>query len=352
MEYRLPKLSADSDGDLKAAHSRLVRLWGVKPSQLPSSASPPSDLIPLLTATWTEAVYFISKVHLESETKTSPWHPIGVKRFPHSDAPVHLYQRVVSTPELVRVCEEHKINDTEERDLHPEVWALRRSIHQNTAATGTANWREWVRCFKDNHAKAEKDFTPTVLSTCLMKKWKCKDIKVQLAGRTWVDWTMKWEESVHKLPFPLSKRVFPVLQVTAMTDNKQEFMVVQIAVKDYDATPRNGGAVLGAYTSVERFRQTDGGVEWIMGTVSDARGFLPRWIQKRAVPAQIAKDVDMFLVWIAEERTRISPTDDDISTPVNDSGADPRATLQVTSAQDTNNGPPRPTVADEKPEGE
>ncbi|KAG8421373.1 hypothetical protein J3458_003258 [Metarhizium acridum] len=352
MEYRLPKLSADSDGDLKAAHSRLVRLWGVKPSQLPSSASPPSDLIPLLTATWTEAVYFISKVHLESETKTSPWHPIGVKRFPHSDAPVHLYQRVVSTPELVRVCEEHKINDTEERDLHPEVWALRRSIHQNTAATGTANWREWVRCFKDNHAKAEKDFTPTVLSTCLMKKWKCKDIKIQLAGRTWVDWTMKWEESVHKLPFPLSKRVFPVLQVTAMTDNKQEFMVVQIAVKDYDATPRNGGAVLGAYTSVERFRQTDGGVEWIMGTVSDARGFLPRWIQKRAVPAQIAKDVDMFLVWIAEERTRISPTDDDISTPVNDSGADPRATLQVTSAQDTNNGPPRPTVADEKPEGE
>ncbi|EFZ00273.1 DUF3074 domain protein [Metarhizium robertsii] len=351
MEFRLPKLSADSDGDIKADHSRLIRLWGVEPSQLPSSASPPSDLLPLLTATWTEAVYFISKVHLESKTKTSPWHPIGVKRFPNSNAPVHLYQRVVSTPELVRVCEEHKINNTEERDLQPEVWALRRSVHQNTAATGTANWSEWVRCFKDNHAKAEKDFTPTVLNTCLMKKWKCKDIKIQLAGRTWVDWSMKWEESVHKLPFPLSKRVFPVLQVTAMTHNKQEFMVVQIAVKDHDATPRNG-AVLGAYTSVERFRQTDGGVEWIMGTVSDARGLLPRWIQKRAVPAQIAKDVDMFLGWIAEERKRVPATDDDTPTPVTASGADAGTTSQVDSAHDMNNAPPRPTVTDEKPEGE
>ncbi|KHN99881.1 uncharacterized protein MAM_01805 [Metarhizium album ARSEF 1941] len=323
MEYRLPKLSADSDGDLRAALSRMVRLWGVEPSQLPSSSSPSGNLIPLLTATWTEAVYFISNVHPESGTKTSPWRPTGVKTFPNSDAPVHLYNRVVSTPELVRICEEHSITDTEDRDLRPEVWALRRSVHENAAATGTAEWAEWVRCFKDNHAQAERDFTPAVLSTALMKNWKCRDIKLQLAGRTWVDWTMKWEESVHELPFPLRKRVFPVLQVTAMTDDRREFMVVQIAVKDNDATPRNGGAVLGAYTSVERFCQTENGVEWIMATVSDARGVVPGWIQRRAVPAQIAKDVDMFLAWIAEERKRLSGAADGASSSAHDSALAP-----------------------------
>ncbi|OAA49273.1 START-like domain protein [Metarhizium rileyi] len=335
MEYRLPRLSADSDGDLKAAHSRLVRLWGVDPSRLPSSSSPPGDLSPLLTVVWTEAVYFVSKVHLESTKKESPWRPKGVMTFPNSAAPVHLYQRVVSTEELAQVCEEHKLNDVDERDLHPEVWALRRSVHENAAATGTADWKEWIHCFKDRHAETEKEFTPTVLDTRLMKKWRCKDMKIQLAGRIWVKWTMKWEESVHKLPFPLKKRVFPVLQVTAMTQDNQEFMVVQIAVKDEDATARNGGAVLGAYTSVERFRQTESGVEWIMGTVSDARGLVPRWVQRRAVPAQVAKDVDMFLAWMSKERKKTLGTDDNTSTPTSGSRNASRTASRVSSAHDS-----------------
>ncbi|POR36430.1 Uncharacterized protein TPAR_03377, partial [Tolypocladium paradoxum] len=41
-----------------------------------------------------------------------------------------------------------------------------------------------------------------------------------------------------------------------------------------------------------------------MGTASDARGVLPAWVQRMAVPGQIAKDVDMFLGWIAEERKK------------------------------------------------
>lgn len=333
MEIKLPRLSADSDGDLKADFGRLVRRWGVDPLQLPSSSAPVRDIVPLLTAIWIEGVYFVSKVHLEDPAKTSPWRTKGVKIFPHSAAPVQLYERVITTEELARVCEEHRISDATERDLYPETWTLRRSVHEDAAATGTADWSEFVQSFKDNHAETEKEFTATVLETRLMKKWNCKDIRMQVAGRNWVGWTMKWEESVHKLPAPMKKRVFPVLQVTAITEDRREFMVVQIAARDPDATPRNGSAVLGAYTSVERFRQTEHGVEWIMGTVSDARGILPRWIQKRAVPGAIAKDVDMFLAWILAERKRILGTDNDTSTAANDSRAASRVASRVNSAQ-------------------
>jgi hypothetical protein len=113
---------------------------------------------------------------------------------------------------------------------------------------------------------------------------------------------MTWEESIHKFPFPLMKRVFPVLQLTAMTYDKDEFLVVQIAIRDKDAVPRNGRAVLAAYTSVERFRQTPLGIEWTMATVADAAGIVPRWVQRKVVPGQIAKDVDMFLGWLATKR--------------------------------------------------
>lgn len=336
MECKTPRLSADTDGDLKADHGRFVRRWGLDPSKLPSSSAPSSELIPLLTTVWTEAIYFISKVHLEeSSNKTSPWQSKGVKTFPHSNTPVKMYERVITTKELTKVIHDHKLDDVKESDMEPETWSLRRSVHANAASAGTADWNEWVRCFKKNHAEAEKEYTATVLNTTLMKNWNCKGIKIQVAGRTWVDWTMKWEESVHKLPFPLKKRVFPVLQLTAMTDDKREFLVVQIAVKDKDATPRNRGAVLGAYTSVERFRQTEGEVEWIMGTVSDAAGILPRWVQKRAVPAQIAKDVEMFLTWMTEERKRIVGTDKDTSTAANDSRTTSRTTSRVNSSQTT-----------------
>src|SRR5699024_1770712 len=106
-----------------------------------------------------------------------------------------------------------------------------------------------------------------------------------------------------------------------------EFLVVQMATTADDGAAGAGegergksGTVLGAYTSVERVREVpgtgagtgagtgDGGdvaaIEWVMGTVSDARGVLPAWMQKMAVPGQVAKDVDMFLSWIANERTK------------------------------------------------
>lgn len=49
---------------------------------------------------------------------------------------------------------------------------------------------------------------------------------------------------------------------------------------------------MAAYVSVERIRflPSNGEIEWIMATASDAGGVLPQFIQNLAVPGAIAKD--------------------------------------------------------------
>ncbi|KAG5979771.1 hypothetical protein E4U55_004773 [Claviceps digitariae] len=288
---------------------RFVRLWGLDPSDLPPAVTPHKELAPFLTAVFHEAVPFIDDVPTASSSSGSAWRPDGIKKFSNSTALVHLYKRVVPAKDLKLLVEsdgDDGIKGLKPRQVRSETWNLRRSVHEDAEIPGTAGWKEWYRCFKEDHAQAEKDFTPTVVSFRRMKSWKCKDLKIVQGDHTWTNITMRWEESVHKLPFPLKRRVFPVLQITASDENhvdSAEFMVVQIALRDEDA-PRRNDAVLGAYTSVERLRRTANGVEWIMGTVSDARGIIPRGVQGLALPSQIAKDVDMFLTWIVEERKK------------------------------------------------
>ncbi|KAG6005395.1 hypothetical protein E4U21_000175 [Claviceps maximensis] len=286
---------------------RFVRLWGLDPSDLPSTVVSHKELAPFLTAVLHEAAPFIDDVPTASSSTGSAWRPDGIKKFSNSTALVNLFKRVVPAKDLKLLVKQHDdIKGIKPSRIRAETWNLRRSVHEDAEVPGTAGWKEWYRCFKEDHARAEKDFTPTVLSFRRMKSWKCKDLKIVQGDHTWTNITMRWEESVHKLPFPLKSRVFPVLQITASDENHvdgAEFMVVQIALRDVDA-PRRNNAVMGAYTSVERLRRTADGVEWIMGTVSDAGGMVPGVIQRWALPGQIAKDVDMFLTWIAEERKK------------------------------------------------
>ena len=228
---------------------------------------------------------------------------------------MQLYERVVSVEELQDVAKEYHLPQLKGAKMQPETWVLRRSVHDDAAATGTASWDEWVRSFKEEHAETEKAFTPTVVATSVKRQWDCSGLEMDIDGDTWHDVTLKLEESTHKLPAPLSKRVFPVLQVTASARGRREFIVVQVAARDPTAEAQGGsdGSVRGVYTSVERLRETDagagGGMEWMMGTVSDARGVLPGWMQRMAVPAAVAKDVDMFLGWIAGERKKTKRAD-------------------------------------------
>ncbi|PNY20405.1 Uncharacterized protein TCAP_07420 [Tolypocladium capitatum] len=292
-------------------HGPLVRLWGVHASQLPAASATPQDLTPLLTSLLLEALPFISNVPSSQPPTDSPWKPKGVKTYPHSASAVHLFERSVSAADLAAVAKEHRPRQVDAAKLRGETWVLRRSVHEDAAAAGTASWGEWVRCFKDGHAEAEQAFTPSVLSTGLRQQWDCAGVEVDVGGVLWEDWTLRLEASTHTMPAPLRNRVFPVLQATAAARGRREFVVVQVAAQGAEGTGdgtedgTEDGTVRGAYTSVERLRETPDGVEWIMGTASDARGVLPAWVQRMAVPGQIAKDVDMFLGWIAEERKRL-----------------------------------------------
>ncbi|KAG6285416.1 hypothetical protein E4U46_005857 [Claviceps purpurea] len=301
------ELCGEAESAAPPGAGRFVRLWGLDTSDLPPSATPHKELAPFLTAALHEALAFIDDVPTDSTSTDSAWRPDGVKKFSNSVALVNLYKRVVPVKHLKLAMRGHdSANCVKPRRLRAETWSLRRSVHEDAEIPGTAGWKEWYRCFKEDHALAEEEFTPSVLSHRRMKSWKCKDLKIVQGDHTWTNITLRWEESVHKFPFPLQKRVFPVLQITASDENHvdaAEFVVIQIPVRDIDAPGRNR-AVLGAYTSVERLRRTADGVEWIMGTASDAGGILPLALQKLAIPGQIAKDVDMFLTWIAEERKK------------------------------------------------
>lgn len=39
-------------------------------------------------------------------------------------------------------------------------------------------------------------------------------------------------------------------------------------------------------------------VEWVMATASDAKGVLPMWMQRLALPGAVPKDVEYFMKWI------------------------------------------------------
>ncbi|RFU75696.1 hypothetical protein TARUN_6552 [Trichoderma arundinaceum] len=303
-------------------HGPYVRLWGIRPSQLPSETATALELSPLLQSILNEAVPFVSSVPPQSSSSSSssssdrsnqgtlngPWKAKGCRAFHHSAAPVHMFERVVSVEELKAIAKDQNLPQANGGSkVRPETWSLRRSVHEGAKKAGTADWDEWTRCFKEGHADAEMKFTPTVLSHTLKKQWDCAGAEVTLGGDTYENFTLKLEESVHKMPVPLNNRVFPVLQVTAAVRGRREFIVVQIAAVPESLgaeESRPDGALRGTYTSIERFTEVDdqGNVEWLMGTVSDARGVLPAWVQKLAVPGQIAKDVDMFLEWIARER--------------------------------------------------
>ena len=114
----------------------------------------------------------------------------------------------------------------------------------------------------------------------------------------------------HKIePKPLKNRTFPVLQLSTMLANTEEFIVVSIPIIDFDKSPHakfapDKSLVVGAYSSVERIRvlPKSGEIEWIMATASDAKGVLPQWMQNLAVPGKIPDDVDFFMTWIPSTR--------------------------------------------------
>lgn len=286
-----------------------VHLWGIDPSQVPAPTATGAELTPLLTGLVSESLHFVAGVP-EGKTSSGDWKYRKTYTYDSSAASVDLYERKTVQDAMRRLAADHKdqLPQVNPSKAGSETWFLRRSVHEDAAKPKTADWAEFVANFKDHHADSEKAFTETVVKTTSRQEWNAAGLEIDIAGDKWVDWTLKLEESVHKLPFPLLKRVFPVLQATAATQDRKEFVVVQVYYAGGPAEENSKGTVTGAYTSIERFREIPGGkdgssnVEWVMGTASDAMGILPEFIQVLATPDMVPKDVDFFMSWIAGQR--------------------------------------------------
>lgn len=326
---------------------------GVKPTNPVSSTEKFSDgsgstaapnIKTFITNVLTEAIPFIDDVAPKSggastwKTKGSP------KKYASSEAPVHLYERTVSGKDLDKLEGMSKFS----ADRKDETWFCRRSCHRNKAEKGTASWQEFTRCFKEHHAESEDAFTPTVIGAREAMKWDTAGIEVEVHGGRWNNITVAVEEMKHKIdPKPLKNRTFPVVQIAATLAGTEEFLVVSIPLADFDKSPyaefaRDKSLVVAAYTSIERVRvlPSNGDVEWIMATASDAGGVLPQWMQNLAVPGAVAKDVEMFMSWIPSQRKG-----QDKPAPISKSeGGD--KTLPATPAAAA---PPPISKADEKP---
>ncbi|KAJ6782809.1 hypothetical protein PWT90_07470 [Aphanocladium album] len=287
-----------------------VHLWGIDPSQVPAENASGAEATPLLTSFLTEALPFISDVPAGEDSAGSSWKYRKSYSYGSSAASVDVYEKKLSTDAMRRVATNYKdqLPQVQPAKVGAETWFLRRSVHEDAAQPKTASWDEFVANFKQHHAESEMAFTEAVVRTTPRQHWDCGGVEVQVGDDTWVDWTLKLEESVHKLPFPLQKRVFPVLQATAAVQGRREIVVVQVFYTGGPAEENAKGTVTGAYTSIERFRELPNEVngkkqiEWVMGTASDAMGILPEFIQVLATPDMVPKDVDFFLSWVVGQR--------------------------------------------------
>jgi hypothetical protein len=305
----------------------LVRLEGISVGQMPpsgngvkpsteisttakSSGGSGSTTAPTLkdfiTNVLSEAVPFIDGV-APKDGSASTWKSKGSpKVYSSSEAPVYLYERRVAGADLDQIEGMSQFS----ADRKDETWFCRRSCHKDKSRIRTASWGEFKHAFKEHHSESEKAFTPTVIGQREAIRWDTAGIEVQVRGELWVNTLMVVEEMTHKIdPKPLKNRTFPVVQVAAELAGTDEFLVVSIPLTDFEKSPyseytRDKSLVVAAYASVERIRviRNVGEVEWLMATASNAGGVLPQWVQNLAVPSAVAKDVDLFLSWIAMQR--------------------------------------------------
>ncbi|TGJ86669.1 hypothetical protein E0Z10_g2131 [Xylaria hypoxylon] len=294
----------------------LVRRWGLPAKQLPSATAGLDELKPFVTSILKEALPFIDSAapkNSSSDVKKL-WKSKGSKSSPDSAANVDVLERVISAKELQTVASKHGIKTK----FDEETWAVRLSAHEDAAKKGTASWDEFDHSFRLEHGKTEMAFTPNVIAANEAQRWDCTGIEVEEAGQSWDRFSLVVEEMRHKVGRPILKdRTFPVLQLSCAVKEGtgvSEFVIVSIPVPDFATSDKANlskekDALIAFYVSIERIRKlSDGKVEWLLGTASDAAGVLPLWIQDKALLGIVWKDVPLFLGWIAKDRVKTGAT--------------------------------------------
>ncbi|KAG9248432.1 hypothetical protein BJ878DRAFT_36336 [Calycina marina] len=260
-----------------------------------------------ITRVLSEAAPFIDGVAQKSDgTTASTWKMKGApKSFPHSDAPVHSFERIVSGKTLDGIEGMSQFS----ADRKDETWLCRKSTHSNLAQPNTASWAEFRHSFKNQHIESEDAFTADIIGARKAIIYDTAGLSLSIDNQTWTHITLVVVESIHKIPKPLKNRAFPVVQIAADL-GENEFVVVSIPLTNFEKSPyaeyaRSKSVVIASYVSVERIRilPETGEIEWLMATASNAKGVLPPWVQKLAMHSAITKDVDMFLAWIPTQRS-------------------------------------------------
>ncbi len=225
-----------------------------------------------------------SAVDFIDETLPSTFKPGSDKSSAPAKAKIQLLRRDITAKELSKVdWLGSKIPRHPPDNVPSEAWFARRSRHANQRSDGTADFSEFDYGLRVDHCKHEGEYTPDVFDTYKVLDWTIPDAlteeessladyqnitmssmynlivhvfsfnrKVALAAYsashsmsrlaqrplslTRPSRTNRADirvrtvfEMCHKLPFPLSTRVFSVLVVTAKTGT-QGFIIVQLPV--------------------------------------------------------------------------------------------------------------------------
>ncbi|KAI1614533.1 hypothetical protein EDD36DRAFT_230989 [Exophiala viscosa] len=304
--------------------SNLVRLAPLQVSDLPSHPDIPSahgDLATFLVSLLDDGTAFLSPSNF-----TQSFKPQSIKTSTPSAARVEIHTHSVPASSLAQVAWSEsgggKVARSTPKNLGAgaEHWFARRSVHKDISSKdpsspGHARFAEFVYGLRDEHSKHEADFTPTLYDAHCVLDWNSavQDLEQRGGVGRYKTCTLGIYEMCHAIPPPLSPRCFSVLVATASVD-EDSFVAVTVPVdlgvhgfynsgknvkEGKDARSRKQ-VCMGVYAAVEVVRRdhSEGEVEWVMATASDAKGNLPMWMQKMSLPGAIAKDVGLFLKWI------------------------------------------------------
>jgi hypothetical protein len=230
------------------------------------------------------------------------------------------------------------------KEVNGETWYARASRHEDE---GLKRWEVFDKVVREKHSQHEGEYTPNIYGTNTVLSWSTEDLRVvgEEVGMKGLE--IEITNMYHGIPTPLNDRVFSVLllsgvrtDISAGEDVLDECVVVQLpvdlstfpdAIKQRchhrmgssltynppsDAVTAEGKPkvgkklVQGVYAALEKIsRRRDEGQgtvnEWVMATTSDAKGVLPMFVQKLAVPGEIVKDVEYVYVYMDNHKAAL-----------------------------------------------
>ncbi|CAE6504693.1 unnamed protein product [Rhizoctonia solani] len=175
---------------------------------------------------------------------------------------------------------------THKKPMNGPAWHSRTSVHESKDGT----FEEFWNCLGVNHSLNEKDYVPEVRSA------------QQLASlESFEAWTMGY-----KFTPPVWDRTFTILIASVLEESasRQGFVIsLPLDVStDQALAAQEPRGVRGRYVSVERVKEIDGKVEWIMATRSAPGGLIPSFLSEPAMPGKICEDVPHVVEWLKAKR--------------------------------------------------